>query len=306
MLNTPIRKAVIPVAGLGTRMLPFSKAVPKEMLPVGNKPLIQHAVEEAVSSGIEEIILVAAPGRNIIQEYFERNLSLEKVLERRGRHSEAETIRSLSHGASIRVALQEQPLGLGHAVGCAHDLVGGEPFVMILPDALILAVRPCLRQLIDCYKRFPGSYVATREVGVEELGRFGILRVLPVNDSQQSAQLYRVEGLVEKPAPEAAPSRFGIFGRYLFTPEIFSYLERVEPDRNHEIQITDALALYCRDLPLYALCFEGDHYDVGNKLGFLQASVAVGLADPEAGDAFHKFLQTAASGQWSVASAKRC
>jgi UTP--glucose-1-phosphate uridylyltransferase len=287
----PIRKAVIPVAGLGTRLLPFTKAIPKEMLPVGNKPLIQHAVEEAVSSGIEEIILVAAPGRdNIINKYFCRDLSLENRLEQRGRHGDAERIRSLSCGAKIRIVYQDEPLGLGHAVGCARELVGGEPFALILPDALILGGRSCLRQLIGCYQRLAGSYVATREVGTGDLSRFGILQVSPVDDPQWRAILYRVTGLVEKPAPGSAPSRFGIFGRYLLEPEIFGYLERVTPDENNEIQITDALALYCRDSPLYAFCFEGDHYDAGNKLGFLQSSVAVGLSDPETGEEFRRFL----------------
>ncbi len=287
----PIRKAVIPVAGLGTRLLPLTKAVPKEILPVGNKPLIQYAVEEVVGSGIEEIILVVAPGTGIIQEYFRRNLALENILEQRGRHGEAELIRSVSRGANIHIVYQHQPLGLGHAISCARELVGGEPFATILPDALILGERPCLRQLMDCYERFQGCYVATREIGVGDLCRFGILQISPVDYVPWSAVLYHVEGLVEKPAPESAPSRFGVFGRYLFEPGIFDYLERLKPDRNNEIQITDALALYCRDYPLYAFCFEGDHYDVGNKLELLQASVTVGLRDPEVGDGFLRFLE---------------
>lgn len=286
-----IRKAVIPVAGLGTRLLPMTKAVPKEMLPVGTKPLIQFAVEEAVSSGIEEIIFVVAPGRRTIEEYFRRDLSLETMLEQHGRREEAERIRSLSCCATFRIVQQDQPLGLGHAVGCARSLLGGEPFAMILPDALILACQPCLRQLMNSYERFRGSYIATRKVGVGDLCRFGILKIVPVDDSQSEGILYLVKGLVEKPAPESAPSHFGVFGRYLFEPEIFDCLEQVRPDRNNEIQITDALALYCRNFLLYAFCFEGDHYDAGNKLGLLEASVAVGLRDPEIGDGCRRFLE---------------
>lgn len=289
----PIRKAVIPVAGLGTRQLPFTKAVPKEMLPVGNKPLIQYAVEEAVASGIEEIILIVSHGKSIIQEHFSRNLSLEEVLHRRGRHADAEAIRWLSQCVRISTACQEQQLGLGHAVSCARDLVGDEAFAVILPDALVLGQRPCLRQLIDCYERYPACFVATREVAVEDLSRYGVLKVAPVADTQLDGRLFRVEGLVEKPKPEIAPSRFGIFGRYIFQPAIFDHIERVVPDGSGEIQITDAMAKYCRDLPLYAFCFEGEHYDVGSKLGYLQASVMVGLSDPDTQGAFRRFIDGA-------------
>ncbi len=166
-----IRKAVIPVAGLGTRMLPLTKAIPKELLPVGNKPLIQHAVEEAAYSGIEEVILVAAPGTSLIQEHFRRNLELERVLEERRRQAEAEQLRALARLAKLQVVYQHQPLGLGHAIACARDVIGGEAFAVILPDALIISSRPCVRQLLDCYERVPGCYVATREVEISDLGR---------------------------------------------------------------------------------------------------------------------------------------
>ncbi len=285
-----IRKAVIPVAGLGTRLLPFTKVVPKEMLPIGNKPLIQYAVEEAVSSGISDVILVTAPGRLTTERHFSRDLPLECFLERHGRKSDLEMVRSLAGIAHLRTVCQDQPNGLGHAVTCVRQMVGNEPFAMILPDALIISSSPCLRQLIECYQEFPGSYVATREVDVEEFGRFGILKVSLVAGAPWGGRLYRVEGLVEKPAPASAPSRYGIFGRYLFEPWIFECLDRTLPDQNGEIQITDALALYCRKNPLYAFCFEGAHYDVGNKLGFLQASVSVALTDHEIAGAFRRFL----------------
>jgi len=278
-------------------MLPFTKTMPKEMLPIGSKPLIQYAVEEAVASGIQEIVLVAPPGNTTIQEYFARNLSLESLLEKRGRHQEAESIRWLSRLADIRFAYQDQPLGLGHAVGCARQAVGDEPFALILPDALIVSSRPCVRQLIDCYELFPGSYVATREVEAGELGRFGILDLSPLHYPAMNGRLYRVRGMVEKPSVEAAPSRFGVFGRYLFEPEIFDYIGRVPPDASGEIQITNAMAMYCLDFPLYGACFEGDHYDSGNKLEFLQASVRIGLDDPERSGEFRKFLISVLSAQ---------
>jgi UTP--glucose-1-phosphate uridylyltransferase len=288
--SSGIRRAVIPVAGLGTRLLPFTKVVPKEMLPIGNKPLIQHAVEEAVSSGISEVILVTAPGRLTTERHFSRDLPLERILERRGRKSDLELVRSLAGIAHIRTVCQDQPKGLGHAVGCVRRIVGNEPFAMILPDALIVSSAPCLRQLIDCYQEFPGSYVATREVDEEEFGRFGILKVSTVAGSSWGGRLQRVEGLVEKPAPAVAPSRFGIFGRYLFDPWIFECLDRTAPDHNGETQITDALALYCRKHPLYAFGFEGAHFDVGNKLGFLQAAVSAALTDHEIAVPFRRFL----------------
>ena len=290
-----IRKAVIPVAGLGTRMLPFTKAVPKEMLPIGNKPLIQHAVEEVIASGIKEVILVAPPGKSIIREHFSRNRSLEATLQQRGRKSDAEAIRSLSELAEIRIACQEKPLGLGHAVACARELVNGEPFALILPDAFIVAERPCLAQLMECYEQLPASYIATREVLAEEVSRFGMIEVSPVEQGQWPGRLYQVSGLVEKPAPAATPSRFGIFGRYLLEPEIFECLERAAPDRNHELQLSDALAIYCREFPLYAFCFEGDHYDVGDRLGFLQACFKIGLSDPAVSRTFRCFCHSALS-----------
>jgi UTP--glucose-1-phosphate uridylyltransferase len=175
-------------------------------------------------------------------------------------------------------------------VSCARHIVGDEPFAMILPDALIIAPIPCVRQLTDCYQSFPGCYVATREVRVEEFSRFGVLDLSTMNGSPWEGRLFRVAGMIEKPTRETAPSRFGIFGRYLFEPEIFGYINRTAPDRNGEIQITDALALYCRDHPTYALCFEGAHYDIGDKLGFVQASVEVALRDPDMASDLRRFL----------------
>ena len=288
----PIRKAVIPAAGLGTRMLPFTKVVPKEMLPIVNKPLIQYAIEEAVSSGIEEIVLVTAPGKHMMLDYFSRDPELEEFLQRRNQNTEAELIRSIARLCKLQVVSQDQPRGLGDAIRCARAVVGEEPFAVILPDVLIVAASPCLRQLIDCFNVRRGCYVATREVRAEETHRFGILRVSPVSDTPWNGRLFSVQGLVEKPTKAAAPSRYGILGRYLLEPDIFAYLERTPEDHNGEVQITDALALYCRAHALYGFCFEGAHYDVGNRLGLLQASVEFGLNDPEVGQSFRKYLDS--------------
>ena len=291
-----IRKAVIPIAGLGTRLLPFTKAVPKEMLPISGKPLIQHAVEEAAQSGIEEVVLVTAPGRIVAEQHFRRDVPLEQMLESRGHKAEAQMIRDLSRLAAIRTVFQEQPRGLGDAIACAREAIGGEPFGVILPDAFMVAPRPCLGQLIAWYEKTPGCYVATREIASEECRRFGVLAfdraAVPASDGP-----LRVTGVVEKPAPEAAPSRYGIYGRYLFEAGIFEYFDRLTPDQRGEIQLSDALALYCRDHPVYAVRFEGSHYDVGNRLGVLEASVETGLKDPELGSAFREFLASLTTGR---------
>ena len=287
-----IRKAVIPIAGLGTRLLPFTKSVPKEMLPISNKPLIQHAVEEAVQSGIEEIILVTSPGRTIAEQYFQRDVPLERMLESRGHGSEAKVVRDLSRLAAIRTVFQEQPRGLGDAIASARVAVGREPFGVILPDALMVAPRPCLGQLMAWYEKSPGCYVATREITIEECCRFGVLEFDRSSDLLPNNSPVRVTGIVEKPTPQAAPSRYGIYGRYLLEADIFDYFDRVTPDRNGEIQLSDALGLYSRDHPVYAVRFDGSHYDVGNRLGILQASVEMGLNDPEVGTAFREFLSS--------------
>ena len=271
-------------------MLPITKAMPKEMLPIGKVPLIQYAIEEIAASGIREIILIVAPGKNTIQEYFERDARLENILERKGRHKDAQLIRNLSQGVEIKVVCQDQPLGLGHAVTCAREAIGNEPFALVLPDAFITNERPCIRQLIDCYEVIPGSYIATREVEPADFSRFGILKVSAVDDSPYDGRYLRVQGLVEKPTPEAAPSRYGVFGRYLLDPAIFEYIDGIKPLPGQEIQLTEALARYCLDFPMYAVCFEGAHFDVGNELGLLEASVRMGLENPDVSDEFRRYL----------------
>ena len=271
-------------------MLPITKSTPKEMLAIGRKPVIQFAVEEIVASGIREIVLVTAPGKTTIEEYFQRDPRLEGFLNERGHDSLASLVSALSQLADIRVVHQEQPLGLGHAVSCARRELNSEAFALVLPDAFIISTYPCLRQLLDCYQSMPGAYVASREVEPEEFSRFGILKIAENINPIASPRRLRVHGLVEKPPPDVAPSRFGVFGRYLFEDAIFEYIEKENHGTRREIEITDAMSRYCSDLPMYAVCFEGEHYDVGNELGLLEASVSIGLRSPEMGEEFRRFL----------------
>lgn len=290
-----IRKAVIPAAGLGTRMLPFTKVVPKEMLPIANRPAIQYAVDEAVQSGIDEIVLVTSPQRDILRDYFRKDAALEQMLEQMGRRQDAELLSSLSRSADITIVHQCSPLGLGHAVACAQDAVGDEPFAVILPDALIVGDIPCIGQMIAACESLPASCVAAREVRTEELSRFGILDPQP-SDAPTSLNLpCRVRGVIEKPSLEQTPSRIGIFGRYLLGPEIFAFLAEVQPDRGGEIQLTPALAGYCRQYPLYAVPFSGEHFDIGSRIGYLQATIRAGLDDAATGRELREFLEAALS-----------
>ncbi len=270
-------------------MLPFTKVVPKEMLPVGSKPLLQYAIEEAVASGVTEIVLVINPNEKIIPAYFQRDRALESILELRGRPEDARLLRSLCCSADIRYVCQDRPLGVGHAIGCAREMVGEEPFAVILPDALILGSSPCIRQLIEARQDTAGCYVATREVPAEDLGRFGILDIAP-SGSEGGEKLYRVKGLVEKPDAATAPSKLGVFGRYLFEPRIFEYIEKTAPDSSGEVQITTALGAYCREAPLYAVPFTGEHFDAGSRLGLVEASVASALGDPDMARDLRMFL----------------
>jgi UTP--glucose-1-phosphate uridylyltransferase len=292
--STRIRKAVIPIAGAGTRMLPLTKTVPKELMPVGTKPLIQYAVEEAVGSGIEEITFVCAPGKTLAYTYFDRDVSLERYLERLGKRGEADAIRLLSSLADIRVAYQRDPLGLGQSVLCARHVVRDEPFVLILPDALITAAVPCSRQLIECYESRNGSYIATRQIDCEDVQRYGVMRLSAVDDPKFQGQLFRVHGIVEKPRLDNAPSRYGVFGRYVLQSGIFDVLEDTKPDARGEIQISDAIASYCQQFPVYAFCFQGSHYDLGSQLGLQKASTEMALQDPAIGEQYRNFLRSVA------------
>jgi UTP--glucose-1-phosphate uridylyltransferase len=275
-----ITKAVIPAAGLGTRMLPATKVVPKEMLPVASKPLIQHAVEEAAAGGIETIILVTRREKPALQEHFNRDSELEFFLESRGKKEEAKLLRRLSNLVQVRSVPQDEPRGLGHAIGCARHLVGEEPFAVLLPDVIIDAAEPCTKQLIRAYAEHPGSFIAIREVEPEELGRHGVVRVEDPHDASNGRML-RAISLVEKPTLKSALPQFGIFGRYILEPQIFTQIENTPPAKDGEVQLTDALDRMCRRTPVYGFRFEGKHYDAGHYIGFLKANIELALKDPE-------------------------
>jgi len=273
-------------------MLPVTKSVPKEMLPVANKPLIQYAVEEAAASGIDEIILVTRIGSSVPEQYFSRDYELEQFLKDRGHDSDFEIVSGLSSLAHISAVRQELPKGLGDALLCARSAVGDEPFAVVLPDALVKADKPVLAQLMESYRTYPGSYVAARPVMPQDTVRFGMLGVVPVDKGCAPETLFRISTVVEKPLPGKAPSPYGVFGRYILEPEIFDYLEQTKPDGKGEVQLADALQLCCQERTVYALCFDGRHYDAGNKLEYLQAVLEFAMCDPDLGPAIREYLAT--------------
>jgi UTP--glucose-1-phosphate uridylyltransferase len=274
-----IVKAVIPAAGFGTRMLPASKAVPKEMLPVAGKPLIQYAVEEAVASGIHTVILVIRNHKSLIRAHFAYDPELESFLEERQLTAAAEVARQLASLADLQYVEQEKPLGLAHAICCARPLLTEEPFVVLLPDVIMVNDAPVTSQLIRTHEQLGGSVVAIREVDPSAVQRHGIVQ-LEHPTAFPSSKAARVIGLVEKPAAAQAPSRLGVFGRYLLEPTIWDFIAQTAPDTRGEVQLTDALNLFCQAGLLSGLCFEGEHYDAGDPLGYLQANLELALRDP--------------------------
>ncbi len=268
---------MIPAAGFGTRMLPATKAIPKEMLPVAGKPLIQFTVEEAVASGIETIILVVRKSKSILQAHFGRNLELESFLEERQQSAAADLVRCVAGLAEIVYVEQEAPLGLAHAISCARPLVGDEAFAVLLPDVIMLGEVPVTRQLLSAREQHGGSVVAVREVESRDVERHGIIRV--DSDVVPSARSVRLAALVEKPSAAHAPSRFGVFGRYVLEPVVWDFIAQVPPDPRGELQLTDALHLLCHESPLFGHFFEGSHYDAGDPLGYLRANVEISLQD---------------------------
>jgi len=275
-----ITKAVIPAAGFGTRMLPATKAVSKEMLPVAGKPLIQYAVEEAASSGIETVILVVRDHKSLIQAHFARDRDLESFLGERRLSASIELIRNLAELADLRYVEQKNPLGLAHAISCARPLLGDEPFAVLLPDVIMVSGEPVISQLMRAREQHGGSVVAVREVEAQDVGRFGIVRterstMLPSGNS------IPLIGLVEKPAPDKTPSRLGVFGRYLLEPVIWSAIGKTNADASGEVQLTDALNLLCGNAPLFGFCFEGLHYDAGDRIGYLKANIELSLQSSE-------------------------
>lgn len=283
-----VNKAVIVAAGLGTRMLPASKVIPKEILPVVDKPALQVVVEEVVASGIEEIVLVLSPNRTIGLEHFQPAPELERHLARRGRHDILETLRQTSQLARFTAAWQHQPLGLGHAVLQAHRAIGDEPFAVILPDDIFDSERPCLRQLLDISEAENAPAVALMRVERSEIPKYGIVDVKPARP-----RLYELRGMVEKPPVEEAPSDFAIVGRYVLTPDIFDLLARGRPGAGGEIQLTDGLLALSKKRKMFGYEFEGTRYDLGDRVGYLTAQIGFGLKRPELADNLRAWLRTA-------------
>lgn len=281
-----VKKAILPVGGLGTRFLPATKAMPKEMLPIVDKPLIQYAVEEARAAGIEEFIFVTGRGKTAIEDHFDRSWELEQTLESRNKQALLQqTVAFMPPPGQIAYTRQQEPLGLGHAVWCARHVIGSEPFAVLLADDLIQAESPCLAQMVDAHAELGGNMVAVMDVPRDETQRYGILDVV-----EEDGRLVRAKGLVEKPSPDEAPSTLSIIGRYILQPEVLQELDRQEVGAGGEIQLTDAMARTIGRLPFNGYRFEGRRYDCGDKAGFLEATVAFALARDDLGEAMREII----------------
>ena len=276
-MSKKIRKAIIPAAGLGTRFLPATKAQPKEMLPIVDKPTIQYIIEEAVASGIEEILIITGRSKKCIEDHFDKSVELELKM-----------VRDISDMVDIHFIRQKEPKGLGHAISCAKTFVGNEPFAVLLGDDIVYNEgKPCLKQLIDCYDEYKTSVLGVQTVEAKDVNKYGIVNGIHIED-----RVYKVKGLVEKPAVEEAPSNVAILGRYIITPRIFKILEETKPGKGGEIQLTDALLNLISEEAMYAYDFEGTRYDVGDKLGFLKATVEYALRREDLRDGFVEYLNT--------------
>ena len=287
-----IRKAVFPAAGLGTRFLPATKAQPKEMLPLVDKPIIQYGVEEALHSGIRNIIMITGRGKSAIEDHFDVSFELENLLETRKKKDLLKIVREVSDLIDISYIRQKEALGLGHAVLRARDLVGPEPFAVVLADDVIDAETPCIRQLLDIYEFFSAPVLAVMEVPPEAISAYGCIDAEAVSHNGSKDKLFRIRDLVEKPKTSEAPSNLAIIGRYILTPDIFESISNVEPGSGGEIQLTDSLRLLLRSRPIYAFKFEGKRYDAGDKLGFLKATVEFALQRHDLGAPFREYLKT--------------
>ncbi|WP_373598211.1 UTP--glucose-1-phosphate uridylyltransferase GalU [Paraclostridium bifermentans] len=281
-----IRKAIIPAAGLGTRFLPATKAQPKEMLPIVDKPTLQYIIEEAVASGIEEILIVTGRSKKSIEDHFDRSVELEMELEQKGKMEMLKIVQDISNMVDIYFIRQKEPKGLGHAIYCAKSFVGDEPFAVLLGDDIVDTKNPCLKQLIGAYDEYRTSILGVQEVAKEDTDKYGILDVKHIED-----RVYKVKDMVEKPKVEEAPSNIAILGRYIITPTIFDILANQAPGKGGEIQLTDALRTLVEHEAIYAYNFEGKRYDVGDKLGFLKATVDFALKRDELKDEFMEFLK---------------
>jgi UTP--glucose-1-phosphate uridylyltransferase len=286
-----VRKAVFPAAGLGTRFLPATKAMPKEMLPLVDKPLIQYGIEEAIQSGIHNIVIVTGRGKSAIEDHFDVSFELEHLLETRKKKDLLSIVRNVSDMIDVSYVRQKEALGLGHAILRAKELVGHEPFAAVLSDDVIDAEIPCLRQLLDIYEFYGTPVLALMEVPMDHIGAYGVVDAEKVSHNGANGGLYRIRSLVEKPKPEDAPSNLAIIGRYILTPEVFTSIESIEPGRGGEIQLTDALRHMLRSRPIYGLKFDGRRFDAGDKLGFLQATVEFALKRHDLGASFRDYLK---------------
>ena len=271
-----IKKAIIPAAGLGTRFLPATKSQPKEMLPIIDKPTLQYIIEEAIESGIEEILIITGRNKRSIEDHFDKSVELELELERKGKLDLLELVQDISNMIDIHYIRQKEPKGLGDAIYCARHFIGDEPFAVLLGDDIVDSKVPCLKQLIDCYDEYKTSVIGVQEVDEEDVDKYGILKVKHIED-----RVYKVKDMIEKPSIDMAPSNIAILGRYIITPSIFEILENQQVGIGGEVQLTDALRTLARQEAIYAYNFEGKRYDVGDKLGFLQATIDFALKREE-------------------------
>ena len=286
-MTNKIRKAVFPAAGLGTRFLPATKASPKEMLPLVDKPLIQYSVEEAVASGIESILIITGRDKNSIENHFDISFELEEMLKEKGKTEVIAEIRAISDLAHISYTRQKQALGLGHAIYQAKDFAGDDPFAVLLADDVVYAEKPALKQMIEVFEKYDAPIIATMQVEGEAISRFGV-----INAEEVEPNVFRIKDMVEKPAFADAPSDLAIIGRYIFTPDIFDAIEQTKPGAGGEIQITDAMRLLLKSRPFYAVKLEGTRHDAGDKLGFLIATVEFALKRDDLGKDFKEYLKT--------------
>lgn len=281
-----VRKAIIPAAGLGTRFLPATKAQPKEMLPIVDKPTLQYIIEEAIESGIEEILIITGRNKSSIENHFDKSIELELELEKSGKIELLEEVRRISDMVNIHYIRQKEPKGLGHAIHCAKSFIGDEPFAVLLGDDIVYSKKPCLKQMIEIYDEYKTTVLGVQEVPFEDVNKYGI-----VDGKLIEENVYRVKGLVEKPSIEDAPSNIAILGRYIINPAIFEILEHTEPGKNGEIQLTDGLKALAQKEAMYAYKFEGQRYDVGDKIGFLKATVEFALRREDLKDGFMQYLK---------------
>lgn len=281
-----IRKAVIPAAGHGSRMLPATKALPKEMMPIVDKPAIQYIVEELVDSGIEDILIITGRGKRAIEDHFDRNVEIYQALQEREDRTMLETLERIEQLADIHYVRQKDPLGTGHAIMKARKHIGDEPFAVLYGDDLVVSEKPCIRQMMDQYEKYSSSILAVKEIPKSRIGSYGVIQAKKIND------VYLVEKLVEKPEPDKAPSNLATLGRYIFEPEIFEFLERIEPAKNGEIQLTDAIQMMIQARAVYACAIEGEWHTVGDLLSYLKTSVSFSLKHPTIGKEFREYLQS--------------